>query len=46
MAPHVKGRVDLSKSAFQKIAHSGNGLVPVEVKILEGKKMTIILYKN
>lgn len=38
MAPHIKGRVDLSKSAFQKIAQSGNGLVPVEVQILEGKK--------
>lgn len=38
MAPHVKGRVDLSKSAFQKIAHLNNGIVHVEVQILEGKK--------
>jgi len=37
MAPGIKGRVDLSKSAFQKIAHTDHGIVPVEVKILEGK---------
>lgn len=38
MAPSIKGRVDLSKSAFQKIAHTNHGVVPVEVKILEGKE--------
>jgi len=37
MAPHIKGRVDLSKSAFQKIAHLNTGVVHVEVKVLEGK---------
>ncbi|HMR84183.1 MAG TPA: septal ring lytic transglycosylase RlpA family protein, partial [Niabella sp.] len=37
MAPGIKNRVDLSKSAFQKIAHTDRGVVPVEVKILEGK---------
>lgn len=38
MATHIKGRVDLSKSAFQKIATLGRGLVPVEVSIMNGKK--------
>ncbi|WP_346237341.1 septal ring lytic transglycosylase RlpA family protein [Niabella insulamsoli] len=37
MAPHIKGRVDLSKSAFTRIAHTSKGIVPVEVKVLEGK---------
>ena len=37
MAPHIKGRVDLSKSAFTKIAQTNKGLVPVEVKVLDGK---------
>ncbi|MEE6186836.1 septal ring lytic transglycosylase RlpA family protein [Niabella digestorum] len=38
MAPNIKGRVDLSKSAFQKIAQLHQGVVPVEVKVLEGSK--------
>ncbi|HOZ85332.1 MAG TPA: septal ring lytic transglycosylase RlpA family protein [Niabella sp.] len=38
MAPGIKGRVDLSKSAFQKIAHTSHGVVPVEIEILEGKE--------
>ncbi len=38
MAPHIKGRVDLSKSAFQKIAHLKSGVVHVEVQVLDGKK--------
>lgn len=38
MAKDIKGRVDLSKSAFQKIAHLDHGIVPVEVKVLEGKE--------
>ncbi len=37
MAPNIKGRVDLSKSAFQKIAQTDHGVVPVEIQILEGK---------
>lgn len=38
MAPSIKGRVDLSKSAFQKIAQTRHGVVPVEVKVIEGTK--------
>ncbi|GAB3018031.1 septal ring lytic transglycosylase RlpA family protein [Niabella terrae] len=38
MAPSIKGRVDLSKSAFQKIAQTRHGVVPVEVKVIEGSK--------
>lgn len=37
MAPHMKGRVDLSRSAFQKIASLDKGVVPVKVYVLEGK---------
>lgn len=38
MAPHIKGRVDLSKSAFKKIASTGVGLVAVKVYVLDGKE--------
>lgn len=37
MAPQVKGRVDLSQSAFKEIAGLGHGVVPVEVEVLDGK---------
>ncbi|MGJ7033753.1 septal ring lytic transglycosylase RlpA family protein [Niabella hirudinis] len=37
MAPHIKGRVDLSRSAFQKIASVHSGVVPVKVYVLDGK---------
>lgn len=37
MAKHIKGRVDLSKSAFEKIAHTGHGIVPVQIEVLEDK---------
>ena len=37
MAPNIKGRVDLSKSAFQKIAKTEHGVIPVEIQVLEGK---------
>lgn len=37
MAPHIKGRVDLSKSAFQEISALGPGIVPVHVEVLQGK---------
>lgn len=36
MAKHIKGRVDLSKSAFQQIAYVGNGLAPVRVEVIDG----------
>ncbi|ANH80972.1 endoglucanase [Niabella ginsenosidivorans] len=35
MAPSLKGRVDLSKSAFQKIASLDKGIVPVKVYVLD-----------
>jgi len=35
MAKHIKGRVDLSRSAFQKIAATNKGLVPVKVYVLD-----------
>lgn len=38
MAPHIKGRVDLSKSAYQKIAGLHSGIIPVEVSVMNGKK--------
>lgn len=38
MAPHMKGRVDLSRSAFQKIASVNSGVVPVKVYVLDGKE--------
>jgi len=38
MAPHMKGRVDLSRSAFQKIASVHSGVVPVKVYVLDGKE--------
>lgn len=34
MAPSIKGRVDLSKSAFTKIARLSSGVVPVSIKVL------------
>ncbi|WP_018628098.1 septal ring lytic transglycosylase RlpA family protein [Niabella aurantiaca] len=37
MAAHMKGRVDLSRSAFQKIASTDKGVVPVKVYVLDGK---------
>ncbi|MBO9619555.1 MAG: endoglucanase [Niabella sp.] len=37
MAPHMKGRVDLSRSAFLKIASLDKGIVPVKVYVLNGK---------
>jgi rare lipoprotein A len=37
MAPRIKGRVDLSKSAFEKIANVGYGIVPVRVEVLTSK---------
>ncbi len=37
MAPHMKGRVDLSRSAFKKIASTERGIVPVKVYVLDGK---------
>ena len=43
MATHIKGRVDLSKSAFQEIAGLDNGLVPVEVEVLNGKRENKVL---
>lgn len=43
MAPHIKGRVDLSKSAFQEIASLHRGLVPVHVEVLNGKKSNSVL---
>lgn len=39
MAQHIKGRVDLSKSAFRKIASTEGGLVPVTIEILDAKKV-------
>jgi len=36
MAKHIKGRVDLSKSAFEKIAHTRHGLVPVHIEVIDG----------
>ncbi len=38
MAPGIKGRVDLSKSAFQQIASLHHGIVPVEISVVNGKK--------
>lgn len=38
MATHIKDRVDLSRSAFEKIASVGHGIVPVRVEVLNGKK--------
>ena len=35
MAPSLKGRVDLRKSAFQKIASLDKGIVPVKVYVLD-----------
>lgn len=35
MATHIKGRVDLSRSAFQKIASTEKGIVPVKVYVLD-----------
>ncbi len=34
MAPSIKGRVDLSKSAFQQIASLNHGVVPVEIEVI------------
>ena len=38
MAPHIKGRVDLSKSAFQEIASLHHGIVPVHVEVLGARQ--------
>ncbi|MFV0605125.1 MAG: septal ring lytic transglycosylase RlpA family protein [Niabella sp.] len=43
MAPHIKGRVDLSRSAFEKIANVHRGIVPVKVEVLEGKSSSEML---
>lgn len=43
MAKHIKGRVDLSKSAFEKIAHTGHGIVPVHVEVLSGKEKSGVM---
>lgn len=43
MAKHIKGRVDLSRSAFEKIAHTGHGIVPVHVEVIEPKSASGIL---
>ncbi len=43
MAKHIKGRVDLSKSAFEKIAHTAYGIVPVHVEIIEPNSSSGIL---
>ncbi len=36
MSPKIKGRVDLSKSAFKKIARIDHGVIPVEIRVLNG----------
>lgn len=42
MAPQIKGRVDLSRSAFQQIANLGTGIIPVEIEILNGRKSEVM----
>lgn len=37
MASHMKGRVDLSKSAYTKIASLSSGLVNVAVEVITNK---------
>lgn len=37
MAAHMKGRVDLSKSAFTKIASLSSGMVNVIVQVVTGR---------
>jgi rare lipoprotein A len=39
MATRIKGRVDLSKSAFEKIANVNYGIIPVQVEILTDKSI-------
>ena len=43
MAKHIKGRVDLSKSAFEKIAHTDHGIVPVHVEVLDENRNTGVM---
>lgn len=43
MAPKIKGRVDLSKSAFQQIAGLGNGIIPVEVEVINSKNSSTVM---
>lgn len=43
MAKRIKGRVDLSKSAFEKIAHTGHGIVPVHVEVLDAKEKSGVM---
>ena len=40
MAAHMKGRVDLSQSAFKQIGHLGSGLINVMVEVVTGKAST------
>lgn len=37
MAPGIKGRVDLSKAAFQQIASLDRGVVPVEIEVINNE---------
>ncbi|MFT3904178.1 MAG: septal ring lytic transglycosylase RlpA family protein [Niabella sp.] len=38
MAPHIKGRVDLSKAAYKEIASLSTGITPVHIEVVDGDK--------